>query len=305
MEILGLVSFLPVPPPERSSNPDAGAKPRLGVAVGERILDCTWAQTHIDHQLPSTMDAYLAGADPAWPHLETLVHALEPESRGWLKTSEVCLCAPLPRPGKILAVGLNYREHIEEQQGKAPEDPLIFVKLPTAVIGPGEAIKLPQDKHHIDYEGELGVVLGRGGRHWTLEEAQAAVAGYTIVNDVTARDLQRRDRQWTRAKGFDTFCPMGPYLVPVQRCPQAHRLTLETRVNGELRQQASTAQMIHSIPELLVYISSFCTLETGDLLLTGTPSGVGAYREPPCFLQAGDEVAITLEGLGTLVNPVV
>jgi len=197
-------------------------------------------------------------------------------------------------PGKIVCIGRNYAAHAAEHQAEVPEYPLIFLKPPTSVIGPGDAIILPPQSNKVEHEAELAVVIGKRGRWLQLEEAMSIVFGYTIANDVTARDLQYKDGQWTRGKGFDTFCPLGPW-IDTEFDPSDSMLT--SHVNEELRQMAPTRDMVFSIPELIVYITSIMTLVPGDLILTGTPSGVGA-------LTAGDEVAIRIERLGELRNPV-
>jgi 2-keto-4-pentenoate hydratase/2-oxohepta-3-ene-1,7-dioic acid hydratase in catechol pathway len=211
---------------------------------------------------------------------------------------------PLERPGKILCVGLNYRGHAEEQGARLPERPLLFAKWPTALIGPGDPIVLPAITSEVDYEGELGVVIGARVKGVAAEEALAAVRGYVCANDVTARDLQRADRQFTRSKSLDGFCPVGPRLVPAAAIADPQALRVRTLVNGEPRQDSSTADMIFSVAELIAFASEAITLEPGDLLLTGTPSGVGVFREPPVFLADGDEVTVEIEGIGALTNPV-
>ena len=208
--------------------------------------------------------------------------------------TEVRLLAPC-RPTKILAVGLNYRTHAAEAGYDVPPEPLVFSKPPSSVIGPLGPIVYPILSQHVDYEGELAVVMGQRVRNVPPEKAHDFVLGYTCGNDVTARDLQRRDNQWTRAKGFDTFSPLGPCIVT--DLDPAH-LTIQTRVNGEIRQNASTADMVFSVAELIAYISQVMTLEPGDVILTGTPAGVGP-------LQPGDVVEVEIEGIGTLRNPVV
>ena len=204
---------------------------------------------------------------------------------------EVELLAPV-RPAKIIALGKNYRDHAAEMGSDVPSEPLIFLKPPTTVIGPGEPILLPEVSARVDYEGELAVVIGRRARHVPREEALRYVLGYTCANDVTARDLQRKDEQWTRAKGFDTFCPLGPWIVTDL---DPGRLTVETRVNGEVRQRGNTADLVFDVPHLVAYISRVMTLEPGDVILTGTPAGVGP-------LQAGDVVEVEIEGIGVLRN---
>ncbi|MDW8103683.1 MAG: fumarylacetoacetate hydrolase family protein [Armatimonadota bacterium] len=218
---------------------------------------------------------------------------------------EVRLLPPVPRPQKILAIGANYRAHCEESGMPIPQKPIVFVKVPSALIAHGEAIVYPRITSELDYEGELAVVVGRRVRNVPAEEAMAYVAGYTIMNDVTARDLQRTEGQWTRAKGCDTFAPCGPWLVTADEVADPHALVIETRVNGEVRQRSSTSDMIFPIPALIAHISAAMTLLPGDIITTGTPAGVGVYRQPQGLLQPGDEVVIRIEGIGELRNHVV
>ena len=208
--------------------------------------------------------------------------------------TEVSLLAPC-QPTKILAVGLNYRAHAAEAGHDVPSEPLVFSKPPSSVIGPFEPIVYPILSQQMDYEGELAVVIGQQVRNVPPEKAHDFILGYTCGNDVTARDLQRRDDQWTRAKGFDTFCPLGPHIVTDL---DPGNLAIRTRVNGAIRQSSSTADMVFSVAELIATISQVMTLEPGDVILTGTPSGVGP-------LQPGDVVEVEIEGIGTLRNPVV
>ena len=211
--------------------------------------------------------------------------------------------APIERPGKIICVGLNYRGHAEEQDARLPESPMLFAKWPTSLIGPGEPIVLPGISTSIDYEAELGVVIGSRVKGVGAGDALEAVRGYVCANDVTARDLQKLDRQYSRAKSLDTFCPVGE-LVPAAEVPDPGALRIRCLVNGEVRQDSTTADLIFSVPELIAFVSEAITLEPGDLLLTGTPSGVGVFRNPPVFLAAGDEVTVEVEGLPSLTNPV-
>lgn len=210
---------------------------------------------------------------------------------------------PIERPGKIICVGLNYRGHAEEQGAKLPESPMLFAKWPTALIGPGEPIVLPGISTAIDYEAELGVVIGSRVKRTSVENALEAVRGYVCANDVTARDFQKLDRQYSRAKSLDTFCPVGD-LVPAVEVPDPGALRIRGLVNGEVRQDSTTADLIFSVPELIAFISEAITLEPGDLILTGTPSGVGVFRDPPLFLGAGDVVTVEIDGLPSLTNPV-
>ena len=211
---------------------------------------------------------------------------------------------PIERPGKIVCVGMNYRDHAEEAGMAVPERPVLFAKWPNALIGPGQPIALPPHSRQIDYEAELGIVVGRRARSVSASDALAFVRGYVCLNDVTARDLQFSDGQWTRSKSFDTFCPVGPRLVAAEEIPDPQRLAIRCIVNGEVLQDSSTEHMVFPVSELVAFISESVTLEPGDLIATGTPAGVGFARKPPIFLQAGDEVSVEIEGVGTLTNPV-
>lgn len=220
-----------------------------------------------------------------------------------LSLDSVRLRAPL-RPRQIIAIGKNYADHASEMASDVPDHPLIFAKLPSSVISTGEDIVWRRSiTDEVDYEGELGVVIGEYAKDVSEADALDYVFGYTVANDVSARDLQKRiDKQWTRAKSLDTFCPLGPVIVTRADIPDPQNLEVTTRVNGEVRQQSSTASMIFSVPYLVSYCSHMFTLEPGDLILTGTPSGVGAGHKPPRFLKDGDEVSITIEGIGTITN---
>ena len=213
---------------------------------------------------------------------------------------------PLPteRPSKIIGVGLNYRDHADEQGAEPPASPLLFAKWPSALIGDGDAIRLPPITRKVDYEAELGVVIGERARAVPVERALDVVAGYVCVNDVSARDLQFADGQWTRAKSLDTFCPVGPRLVPASEVSDPQTLRIRCLVNGEVMQDSSTANMIFSVAELIAFASEAIELEPGDLIATGTPSGVGFARTPPRFLAPGDEVVVEIERIGRLTNPV-
>ena len=210
-----------------------------------------------------------------------------------MKLKDVQLLAPV-EPSKIICVGRNYAAHADELNNELPEQPLLFLKPPSTLIGPGETILLPPQSQQVDHEGELAVVISRRGRWISPETALEHVLGYTVANDVTARDLQKRDKQWTRGKGFDTFCPVGPWIETDFDPADA---VITTMVNGELRQMGSTRDMVFRVRQLIAYASTVMTLEPGDLLLTGTPAGVGP-------LQDGDVVEVSIEKLGTLKNPV-
>lgn len=211
---------------------------------------------------------------------------------------------PIERPGKIICVGLNYSDHAEEQGADLPAEPLLFAKWPNALIGPGEPIVIPPIVTKADYEAELGVVIGARVKGISKESAFEAVRGYLCANDVSARDLQFADGQWTRGKSPDTFCPVGP-MVPRDEIPNPHALRIRAIVSGEVLQDSTTANLIFGIDDVIAHVSRTMTLEPGDLILTGTPAGVGVFRDPQRLLRPGDEVTIEIESIGSLTNPVV
>jgi acylpyruvate hydrolase len=219
--------------------------------------------------------------------------------------TEVELLAPVWRPGKVICVGLNYRSHLAEIGERASEYPVLFHKAATSLVGHRQAIVLPRVSRQVDYEGELAVVIGRRGKYLAEQDALAHVAGYTCANDVSANDLEFRTSQWTSGKMLDTFCPLGPVLLTADEVPDPGSLRLRTVVNGRTVQDAWTSDMVFSVPFLVSYISSLATLEPGDLILTGTPAGIGCNRNPQVFLRPGDQVSVTIDGIGTLTNPVV
>ena len=215
------------------------------------------------------------------------------------------LDAPLHAPSKIACVGLNYRDHCRETGAEAPERPLIFAKFPSSLVGPDDAIEWPDGlTEQVDWEVELAAVIGRRVRHASEREAIDAIFGYTAANDVSARDLQFADKQWVRAKSIDTFCPLGPVVVTPDEFGDPQHKRLAARVNGEAMQDSTTAEMIFGVGEIVSFLSRAVTLEPGDLVLTGTPWGVGAFRTPPVFLAPGDTVEVEVEGIGVLSNHV-
>ena len=282
---------------------------RIGVhdAANDTIVDlaaCT--------RLPTDMTSMVALGKSGIQRAKAGVKS----GKGVIAVSSVKIEAPFPRPAKnILCVGKNYHEHAREfhnsgfdaSAGKdaIPEVPIMFTKWPNSVIGPGVAIPSANDyTNSTDYEGELTVVIGTGGRNITKAQAYDHVYGYTIINDVTARTLQNRHKQWFLGKSLDGFCPMGPCIVTSDEIRDVTKLRLETRVNGELRQNAEVSQLIFDIPTLIEELSRVMTLEPGDLIATGTCAGVGIGFNPPKYLQPGDSVSITIEPIGTLTNPV-
>jgi 2-keto-4-pentenoate hydratase/2-oxohepta-3-ene-1,7-dioic acid hydratase in catechol pathway len=230
---------------------------------------------------------------------------VRPPGSEQLDAAAATLLAPIPRPPKIVCIGLNYRDHAEESRMAIPEVPTVFAKFPTAVTGHRHPIVLPRNSTKPDYEAELAVVIGRGGRHIPEAAWREHVFGYTIFNDVSARDFQMATSQWMMGKTFDTFAPCGPAIVTADEIEDPHTLDISLTLNGEEMQNSNTRNLIFQVPRLIAFLSSVFTLEPGDLIATGTPAGVGFARKPPRWLKPGDEVAVRIEGLGELSNPVV
>lgn len=224
-----------------------------------------------------------------------------------LESSDVRICAPISNPEKIICIGLNYADHAAESNAEIPSEPVVFNKFPTALRGPNESIELPPQSDSVDYEAELVVVIGREGKNISEVNALDYVAGYMCGHDVSARDWQKHkpQGQWLCGKSFDSFAPIGPYLVTADEVSDPHNLNVKFRLNGTEMQNSNTSQFIFNINQLLSYLSQVCTLKPGDLLFTGTPPGVGAARNPKVFLQPGDVAEVEIEGLGVLRNPVV
>jgi 2-keto-4-pentenoate hydratase/2-oxohepta-3-ene-1,7-dioic acid hydratase in catechol pathway len=237
----------------------------------------------------------VAFADERLTVLDRLCDPAAPAADGpSFALADVTLLAPVPRPRAIFGIGMNYADHVAEIGATPPETPIVFMKLPSSAAPPNAPVPCPAVVRRLDYEGELAVVMGAAGR----------VAGYAVADDVTARDLQKRELQWTRAKGADAFCPYGPWITTVEEVADPHELWLRTWVNGELRQDSSTSNLIFDVPTLVAFISEACTLQPGDLILTGTPSGVGMGMDPPRFLSSGDVVRIEIERLGAIEHPI-
>ena len=274
--------------------------PRLGIIVGPDGAETVVDAASLDERATS-IEALLHGNPDGL--LAALGAAVAAGLDEGLPLSEVELLAPIARPGKLIAVGRNYREHAAEEGAAPPSTPVLFTKYPSSITGPGTEIQWrAADSSEVDYEAELGVVIGRRTRDVAAADALDAVLGYTCLNDVSARDMQVQDGQWVRAKSLDTFCPLGPWIVTRDELPDPGRLSIRCTVNGEVRQDASTADLIHGVAELIAFCSRFFTLEPGDVIATGTPGGVGAFRVPPVFLADGDVVAVSIEGIGTLEN---
>jgi 2-keto-4-pentenoate hydratase/2-oxohepta-3-ene-1,7-dioic acid hydratase in catechol pathway len=277
-------------------------KTRPGVVCNGLVVDVNLVVADPCATLADT----LALSDGALHELSGRAYALaDREGERATPISDITLEAPLQRPGKIICVGLNYRDHAEEQGKEPPQSPMIFAKYASAITRHRAPIVLPPNSVEVDYEAELCVVIGKPGRNIALDDAMAHVAGYTIINDVSARDMQRADKQFTRAKSCDTFAPLGPWIALKDEISDPHALAVSLTLNGQTMQASNTGQLIFNIPYLIWHLSQSMTLETGDLIATGTPGGVGVFRKPPVFLKPGDEVSVTIEGIGTLTNHVV
>ncbi len=272
--------------------------PRIAGRRDKDLIDLNAA----DPSLPASMRRLLALGPAGLQRARAALAKGQPLAAGNVK-----LLAPVPDPAKILCVGLNYRDHARETGADIPREPVIFNKLPTALGGPGDPIVLPRISSQVDYEAELVVIIGTGGRYIPRKQTMEHVAGYTCGHDVSARDWQtgKPGGQWLLGKSFDSFAPVGPELVTADEVADPHGLDIALRINGETMQQSNTRQLIFSVDYLLEYVSSVCTLQPGDLLFTGTPAGVGVARKPPVFLKPQDEVVVQIEKIGQLANRVV
>ena len=281
---------------------EPGRHARLGVLHGERMVP---AAQIAPEGSPATMAELLAGLPDSLEHLRRAWQGWSAEARPDEGTplADLELLAPVPRPGKIVAIGVNYASHAAEGGREPPTEPVLFAKFATALIGHGADIVWdPGLTAAVDFEAELALVIGRSARRVRAAEALDHVLGYTCLNDVSARDLQFADRQFVRAKSLDTFAPMGPALVTADEVSDPQSVRVRSLVNGELMQDAATAEMIFPVAELIAFCSRAFTLEPGDVISTGTPAGVGWYREPKRLLRDGDEVVVEIDGVGRLVN---
>ncbi len=290
--------------------------PSIGVELDGGVLDIPEAASYFGrryhvhgHSFPRTMLDLLdwdAGVSVVRQILDRYLSA-GPDGRPMVYPwSDIRLEAPVPRPRKVVGLGLNYRDHVEEAGLEVPEFPVIFAKFPSSVVGPDADIELPEVTRALDWEVELGVVIGRTCRRVSESDALDYVAGYTVVNDLTARDLQASDGgQWVRGKSLDGLCPMGPCIVTVDELGDGSGLKMYTKVNGVVKQESNTANMMFSVPQIVSYLSHSFTLEPGDVIATGTPSGVGYRQSPPEYLQPGDSVELYIERIGHLRNRIV
>ena len=303
---------------------EAGAEsegPRVGALLGEYILDFARAirvagngRESVETISPPVnllawfdLDGiWLKKARAAYHEIVAKRQSLERarEDRLLIEHSRARLLAPVPRPGKLIAIGLNYRDHAAESNMPIPERPVVFSKFTTSVIAPNESIVLPPTSRQVDYEAELAVVMGRRAKNVSRDRALDYVLGYTIINDVSARDFQFVDGQWQRGKSCDTFAPVGEAIVTTDEVPDPHKLSIKLRLNGQTMQDSNTDQLIFGVPELVAFLSETITLEPGDVIATGTPPGVGFARKPPVFLKHGDVVEVEIERLGVLRSPV-
>ena len=268
---------------------------RLGAVIENHIVDGL-----ADASLPTDMIEFLEQDDGALQKMQALI--LSEQNR--IPLADVKLLAPIPRPRKFLGIGLNYADHVDETGLEKPEYPMFFTKQSSCVIGQGDAIQIPPVSEKVDYEGELAFVIGKKCKNVSVENAHDMIAGFTIVNDVTVRDWQFRTPTWTIGKSFDTHGPMGPWIVTADEISNPHALNLKTWVDDELRQNSNTCYMMFNCYEMIAYLSQAMTLDVGDVISTGTPSGVGVKMKPRGYLKAGQVVKIEIEGIGTLVNSV-
>ncbi len=269
----------------------------LGVMAGERVITAA----DVGGRMPLTMAALLVDWPAGMSQIKSAFATAEPNVGRAVDAVE--LGAPVPRPGKIAAAGVNYRSHGQEQDREPPDHPVLFAKFGTSVIGHGREIRWsPRLTQAVDLEAELAVVIGRPCRRVESDTALDYVAGYTCLNDISARDLQYSDRQFVRAKSLDTFCPMGPWLVTADEIGDPQSLRITSRINGQVMQDSSTADMVFSVAELIAFCSQAFSLEPGDVIATGTPAGVGWFREPKRMLHDGDVVEIEIERIGVLRN---
>jgi len=277
-------------------------------ATSSKILDLLELSMSLNRSIPPSLDELILFGTEGLNVITRLIKGsnLSQKRNATIKLSSVKLLAPVASPPKIICLGLNYRDHAAEQNAPLPDEPIIFLKPRTAVVGPDESIVKPAFVKELDYEAELAVVIGKRGKDIPVEEAKNHVFGFTCFNDVSARDVQFRDKQWTRGKSFDTFAPMGPCITTTDQIGDLTNLWIRTRVNGELRQNSSTNNMVFNVYQIVHELSRVMTLEPGDVIATGTPAGVAFAMKPePKFLLPGDVVEIEIENIGKLRNKVV
>lgn len=279
-----------------------------GLLTDTEIISLPTLAGALETPLPSTIEELIGLGEEGMQTMEQLMlNSTKTEKRkATIKISEANVLAPVSSPPKIICLGLNYRDHAEEAGAKIPDEPIIFMKPRTAIIGPGEPIIQPKFVKNLDYEAELAIIIGKKGKNIPISEAKKYVFGYTAFNDVSAREIQFKDKQWTRGKSFDTFAPIGPCITTPDQIGDVGNLKIRTRVNGELRQNSSTKNMVFNVYEVTHYMSLVMTLEPCDIIATGTPAGVAAFMKPkPKFLSPDDLVEIEIENIGTVRNKVI
>ena len=288
--------------------------PSIGVELESGILDIPDAASQFGrkyhvrgHSFPTTMMDLLQWASGIDVVSQIVQRYMKTPKSARIMTrplNSITLEAPISRPGKIVALGKNYLDHVEETGFDAPKFPVVFAKFPSSVIGPDDYIRIPEISSQIDWEVELGIVIGKSCKDVSEKKSLEYIAGYTVINDVSARDIQMDDEQWVRGKSLDGFCPMGPCIVTQDELGDASKLKMHTKVNGVLKQESSTSKMIFNVRKIVSFLSKSFTLEPGDVVATGTPSGVGFVRKPPEFLKAGDRLELYIEKIGYLRNKV-
>jgi len=277
-----------------------------GVLKDERIIDLPGFLKMRGKQAPKSLEELII-SDWKTDEIDELIDEISDEEMRQISINikDAILRAPILSPPKIVCLGLNYRDHAEEAGAKIPEEPIIFMKPRTSIVGPGEPVIKPRFVEELDYEVELAIIIGRKGKDIPVSEASDYIFGYTVFNDISARDIQFKDGQWTRGKSFDTFAPIGPCITTATQIGDPNNLRLRTRVNGEIRQDSSTSRMIFNVYEIVHHLSRVMTLEPCDIIATGTPGGVAVFMKPePKFLQPGDTIEVEIEKIGTLRNPI-
>lgn len=284
------------------------SSPHLGALLGDQIINLAQAyqalNSDADEAFPDDLLSLLTAGEAGLAKAQTVVEAATRSEEWQVALADVTLLPPILRPGKIICLGRNYAEHAREGGAEPLEYPIIFFKPASALLGDGDTIVIPPVTEKADYEAELAVVIGRPCKQVSAQAALDYVAGYTVANDVSARDLQRRTPQWAVGKMLDTFCPLGPALVTHDEVPNPNDLDIRTTLNGEVMQNSNTCMMIFDVPYIINYLSQIATLEPGDIILTGTPEGVGFARNPPVYLQSGDVISVEVENVGVLTNTV-
>lgn len=284
---------------------------RIGAQLNSYVLDfCLAAKEFHLVSIPSTMEEFLGEGSVALKSADQMIKSAQKriqegkKCKSFFPLKSVKLTAPVTRPEKIICVGQNYIDHCKEQNIKPPDNPIIFTKFNTALTGPFDKVILPKISNQVDFETELAFVIGKKGMHISKEKSMGFVAGYMILNDISARDIQFSDGQWVRGKSLDSFAPCGPALITKDEIKNPHNLKISLKLNGQIMQNSNTKNLIFDIPYLIWFISQNITLKPGDIISTGTPPGVGVFRNPPIFLKHGDILETTVESIGTLINNV-